>query len=221
MFVCAPAYMLLLLLCCAPVQQRYYNREAVVISALQVEKHPLTTPGPYSTPPLGHRPFHNTAMGVVSAFQMTPVLGGRSEMSSSRTGSPVPRPASGASGSYAGGYGSPRNGPADGYRSSPKPHSSPKMKLRFPNLWTHTSNASTCTLTFYLYVCVCACLCVCFSPLGFFCCFPLGHTLVLHLFSLCYLKCRHFYCYIILLFQVYIDLSYFAPNCMLTMFYPI
>ncbi|XP_061499450.1 muscle M-line assembly protein unc-89 isoform X3 [Anopheles gambiae] len=111
--------------------KKYYNREAVVISALQVEKHPLTTPGPYSTPPLGHRPFHNTAMGVVSAFQMTPVLGGRSEMSSSRTGSPVPRPASGASGSYAGGYGSPRNGPADGYRSSPKPHSSPKMKLRY------------------------------------------------------------------------------------------
>ncbi|XP_050076189.1 uncharacterized protein LOC126563586 [Anopheles maculipalpis] len=112
--------------------KKYYNREAVVISALQVEKHPLTTPGPYSTPPLGHRPFHNTAMGVVSAFQMTPVLGGgRSEISSSRTGSPVPRPASGASGSYAGGYGSPRNGPADGYRSSPKPHSSPKMKLRY------------------------------------------------------------------------------------------
>ncbi|XP_053675359.1 uncharacterized protein LOC128725623 [Anopheles nili] len=115
--------------------KKYYNREAVVISALQVEKHPLTTPGPYSTPPLGHRPFHNTAMGVVSAFQMTPVLGGRSEMSSSRTGSPVPRPASGASGSYAGGYGgsygSPRNGPTDGYRSSPKPHSSPKMKLRY------------------------------------------------------------------------------------------
>uniref|UniRef100_A0A182JA35 Uncharacterized protein n=1 Tax=Anopheles atroparvus TaxID=41427 RepID=A0A182JA35_ANOAO len=113
--------------------KKYYNREAVVISALQVEKHPLTTPGPYSTPPLGHRPFHNTAMGVVSAFQMTPVLsGGRSEMSSSRTGSPVPRPASGASGSYAG-YGSPRNGPMDGtgYRSSPKPHSSPKMKLRY------------------------------------------------------------------------------------------
>ncbi|XP_052870516.1 uncharacterized protein LOC128276055 isoform X5 [Anopheles cruzii] len=109
--------------------KKYYNREAVVISALQVEKHPLTTPGPY-TPPLGHRPFHNTAMGVVSAFQMTPVLGGRSDLSSSRTGSPVPRPASGASGSY--GYGSPRNCPsAEGYRSSPKPHSSPKMKLRY------------------------------------------------------------------------------------------
>ena len=99
----------------------------MVISALQVEKHPITTPGPYSTPPLGSRHFHNTAMGVVSAFQMTPLMG-RSEYGSSRNGSPIPRPASGASGSYYG-YGSPRFG--DGYRMSPKPHSSPKMKLRF------------------------------------------------------------------------------------------
>lgn len=29
---------------------KYHNREAVVVSALQVEKHPLTTPGPYSSP---------------------------------------------------------------------------------------------------------------------------------------------------------------------------
>lgn len=29
---------------------RYHYREAVVVSALQVEKHPLTTPGPYSSP---------------------------------------------------------------------------------------------------------------------------------------------------------------------------
>ncbi len=29
---------------------RYHQREAVVVSALQVEKHPLTTPGPYSSP---------------------------------------------------------------------------------------------------------------------------------------------------------------------------
>lgn len=43
----------------------------------------------------------------------------------SRTASPIPpRPGSCASGSY----GSPRIG--DSYRSSPKPHSSPKMKLR-------------------------------------------------------------------------------------------
>ncbi|VVC32563.1 Hypothetical protein CINCED_3A020133 [Cinara cedri] len=29
---------------------KYHNREAVVISALQVEKHPITTPGPYTPP---------------------------------------------------------------------------------------------------------------------------------------------------------------------------
>jgi len=29
---------------------RYHNREAVVISALQVEKHPIATPGPYTPP---------------------------------------------------------------------------------------------------------------------------------------------------------------------------
>lgn len=53
---------------------------------------------------------------------MTPPLG-RDNLS--RNDSPIPRPASCASGSY----GSPRVG--DGYRNSPKPHSSPKMKLRF------------------------------------------------------------------------------------------
>uniref|UniRef100_A0A8D8EYV7 (northern house mosquito) hypothetical protein n=1 Tax=Culex pipiens TaxID=7175 RepID=A0A8D8EYV7_CULPI len=113
--------------------KKYYNREAVVISALQVEKHPLTTPGPYSTPPLPQRHFHNTAMGVVSAFQMTPVLGGRSEVSTSRTGSPIPRPASCASGSYYGypQHGSPRSNGVDVRYSSPKPHSSPKLKLRY------------------------------------------------------------------------------------------
>ncbi|XP_021697910.1 uncharacterized protein LOC5575136 isoform X6 [Aedes aegypti] len=112
--------------------KKYYNREAVVISALQVEKHPLTTPGPYSTPPLPQRHFHNTAMGVVSAFQMTPVLSGRSEVSTSRTASPVPRPASCASGSYYGyQHGSPRSNGFDIRYNSPKPHSSPKMRLRY------------------------------------------------------------------------------------------
>ncbi|CAL4111896.1 unnamed protein product, partial [Meganyctiphanes norvegica] len=35
------------------LMKKYHNREAVVISALQVQKHPLATPGPYgfSTPP--------------------------------------------------------------------------------------------------------------------------------------------------------------------------
>ncbi|KAI5734131.1 hypothetical protein M8J77_002813 [Diaphorina citri] len=34
---------------------KYHNREAVVISALQVEKHPICTPGPYTPPPRGRR----------------------------------------------------------------------------------------------------------------------------------------------------------------------
>lgn len=54
---------------------------------------------------------------------MTPTLG-RDTTSRTGSGSPIPRPSSAAS-SY---YGSPRVG--EGYRSSPKPHSSPKMKLR-------------------------------------------------------------------------------------------
>lgn len=56
-------------------------------------------------------------------MSMTPPLG-RFD-ATSRTGSPIPRPSSCASGSY----GSPRVG--DGIRNSPKPHSSPKMKLRW------------------------------------------------------------------------------------------
>uniref|UniRef100_A0A1B0CMK1 WW domain-containing protein n=2 Tax=Lutzomyia longipalpis TaxID=7200 RepID=A0A1B0CMK1_LUTLO len=101
--------------------KKYYNREAVVISALQVEKHPITTPGPYSTPPPTNRHFHNTALGCTAIFQMTPPL----NRDFSRTGSPIWRPGSCASGSY----GSPRFG--ENFRSSPKPHSSPKMKLRY------------------------------------------------------------------------------------------
>ncbi|EDW33199.1 GL24668 [Drosophila persimilis] len=47
--------------------KRYYNREAVVISALQVEKHPVTMPGPFVTPPAQRHLFHSN-----SAFYMTP-----------------------------------------------------------------------------------------------------------------------------------------------------
>lgn len=101
-------------------KKRYHNREAVVISALQVEKHPLTTPGPYSTPPPPRHPL--AAKNSLSS--MTPPPMGRFEIHSSRNSSPIPRPASCASGNY----GSPRIG--EGFRCSPKPHSSPKMKLR-------------------------------------------------------------------------------------------
>lgn len=101
-------------------QKRYYNREAVVISALQVEKHPLITPGPFSTPPLPRHPLSKKH----SLITMTPPMS-RFEAPTSRTNSPMPaRPGSCASGSY-----SPRIGEV--FRSSPKPHSSPKMKLRF------------------------------------------------------------------------------------------
>ncbi|XP_063244879.1 BAG family molecular chaperone regulator 3 isoform X2 [Bacillus rossius redtenbacheri] len=88
---------------------KYHNREAVVMSALQVEKHPISTPGPYATPPLQNRHFQN-------ALQMTPPLGLRD---SPRAGSPVLRP--GSRSSY---VGSPSIMPA-------RPHSSPKMKLRY------------------------------------------------------------------------------------------
>lgn len=111
-----------------PKSIRYYNREAVVISALQVEKHPLTTPGPFSTPPPPRHVLGSNSSAAV--ITMTPPMprfeapASRFDMPASRTGSPIPRPNSCASGSY----GSPRIG--EGFRSSPKPHSSPKMKLR-------------------------------------------------------------------------------------------
>lgn len=94
----------------------------MIISALQVEKHPLTTPGPYATPPMTLR--HNggggcsTTMDYSSLLQTamsrgTPLMNGRAASCC-------------ASGSIY--NGSPK---IDGYRQSPKPHSSPKMKLRF------------------------------------------------------------------------------------------
>lgn len=86
---------------------------------MQVEKHPLTQPGPYATPP----PPRNMYSSSGIHNNMTPPLG--RDTLSSRTESPIPRPSSCASGSY----GSPRVG--EGFRSSPKPHSSPKMKLRW------------------------------------------------------------------------------------------
>ncbi|XP_046682230.1 uncharacterized protein LOC124368835 isoform X3 [Homalodisca vitripennis] len=77
---------------------KYHNREAVVISALQVEKHPLTMPGPY-TPPLGVRPLPGVGLYAVTPPH-TPRI------------SPLP----------------PRLGSV---AAAPRPHSSPKMKLRY------------------------------------------------------------------------------------------
>lgn len=93
-----------------------------MISALQVEKHPLTTPGPYSTPPLPRNPLGKKH----SLITMTPPMS-RFEPQTSRTASPIPqRPASSCASGISS---SPRVG--EGFRCSPKPHSSPKMKLRF------------------------------------------------------------------------------------------
>ncbi|XP_018335104.1 uncharacterized protein LOC108744000 isoform X2 [Agrilus planipennis] len=95
--------------------KKYHNREALVISALQVEKHPITTPGPYATPPPGRN--INVHPSIHAARQITPPL---SLHSSSRTGSPILRPGSDLSSGY-----------ISEYRSSPKTPHSPKMKLRY------------------------------------------------------------------------------------------
>ncbi|XP_031359198.1 uncharacterized protein LOC116182800 [Photinus pyralis] len=89
--------------------KKYHNREALVISALQVEKHPITTPGPFTTPP----PVRNIQTNNYAHLQMTPPLGLRF---CSRGGSPILRSGSGGSN--------------ETYRNSPKPHS-PKLKLRY------------------------------------------------------------------------------------------
>lgn len=54
---------------------RYYNREAVVISALQVEKHPITTPGPLTASPSATR-LHKGAMGIYTALQLAKGVSG-------------------------------------------------------------------------------------------------------------------------------------------------
>lgn len=83
-----------------------------------MEKNPITTPGPFATPP-PQRNIHHP--GVQSAINMTPPLG----LKCSRGGSPICRPASGTNSTYSG---SPKIG--ENFRNSPRPHSSPKLKLR-------------------------------------------------------------------------------------------
>lgn len=113
--------------------KKYYNREAVVISALQVEKHPVTMPGPYVTPPSQRHLFHSN-----SAFQMTPparrpdIGAGSHQSRMSRTASPIPGGRFGGVLSMHSGLGFGHGSPKIGeIRNSPKPHSSPKMKLRY------------------------------------------------------------------------------------------
>ncbi|XP_023163390.2 uncharacterized protein LOC111594360 isoform X3 [Drosophila hydei] len=130
--------------------KRYYNREAVVISALQVEKHPVTMPGPFVTPPAQRHLFHSN-----SAFYMTPParrldMGASRVTVTSRTASPLPGGRFGSLMSMQSGHQQTGAATAAGagvgvgvgvvamglhgspqWRSSPKPHSSPKMKLRY------------------------------------------------------------------------------------------
>ncbi|XP_059220940.1 uncharacterized protein LOC106094207 isoform X2 [Stomoxys calcitrans] len=127
--------------------KKYYNREAVVISALQVEKHPVTMPGPYVTPPGQRHLFHSN-----STIHMTPpsrrfdagshLRGlelGAFGSNYSRTASPVPTARNGSAMSVNNGQIGPLMLPplhpspyfGDQFRNSPKPHSSPKMKLRY------------------------------------------------------------------------------------------
>ncbi|XP_072930875.1 uncharacterized protein [Epargyreus clarus] len=109
--------------------KKYYNREAVVISALQVEKHPITTPGPLTMSPSAAR-LQKGAIGVYSALQLAKGVSGSMQGSSHFTpltgtpqGSPLLlRPASGAS-SY---YGTTKS--IDGQQTK---HHSPKMKLKY------------------------------------------------------------------------------------------
>ncbi|XP_063634521.1 uncharacterized protein LOC134805149 [Cydia splendana] len=107
--------------------KKYYNREAVVISALQVEKHPITTPGPLTMSPMAAR-MQKGAMGVYSALQLAKGVSGSihsahfTPLTGTPQGSPsLLRPASGASSHYG----------ARSTSSQPTRHQSPKMKLKY------------------------------------------------------------------------------------------
>lgn len=104
---------------------RYYNREAVVISALQVHKYPVTCPGPFITPPAQRHLFCNNP-----ALQMTPPKRFGSVMSMESGGGALDMSSLRMIG---GGGGDPLSHSHHHllHTYSPKPHSSPKLKLRF------------------------------------------------------------------------------------------
>ncbi|XP_045458632.1 uncharacterized protein LOC123668998 [Melitaea cinxia] len=112
--------------------KKYYNREAVVISALQVEKHPITTPGPLTLSPSTTR-LQKGALGVYSALQLAKGVSASMHSSNHLTpmtgtpqGSPLLlRPASGASSYYV------TVKSMDAQTSSAPRHQSPKMKLKY------------------------------------------------------------------------------------------
>jgi len=127
--------------------KKYHGSQAVVMSALQVAKHPIATPGPasaYTPIPSRHATLPGVASGVLAGITMTgslpynfppymtPTMGAR-DMSSidQSSGYPTPRPGTAASDLDNSCYmGSPQIG-GTLFRAFPKPHSSPKMKLRY------------------------------------------------------------------------------------------
>ncbi|XP_059092748.1 uncharacterized protein LOC131888005 isoform X2 [Tigriopus californicus] len=130
--------------------KKYHGSQAVVISALQVAKHPFITPGPssvYTPPPTRHSTLPGAAQTILNNMThtgslphyynnsaMTPNLGHRDVTNSvSSSGYPTPRPGSAASGfDHSFSMGSPQIGQGGTlFRSFPRPHSSPKMKLRY------------------------------------------------------------------------------------------
>ncbi len=159
-------------------KKRYHNSQAVVISALQVAKHPFITPGPgtvYTPPPTRHSTlpgaaaaggaatsaavassvatgslphYYGGAAGTPTAMrrQDSSGIGGVGLNSVSSSGYPTPRPGSAASGfdnsfsmgsplighhaGVGGGSSAHAQSAANLFRSFPRPHSSPKMKLR-------------------------------------------------------------------------------------------
>eukprot|EP00094_Tigriopus_californicus_P000860 TCALIF_00830-PA protein Name:"Similar to BAG3 BAG family molecular chaperone regulator 3 (Homo sapiens)" AED:0.06 eAED:0.06 QI:112/0.77/0.7/1/0.88/0.9/10/0/641 len=132
------------------IRELYHGSQAVVISALQVAKHPFITPGPssvYTPPPTRHSTLPGAAQTILNNMThtgslphyynnsaMTPNLGHRDVTNSvSSSGYPTPRPGSAASGfDHSFSMGSPQIGQGGTlFRSFPRPHSSPKMKLRY------------------------------------------------------------------------------------------
>lgn len=115
--------------CRHQTSSRYHSREAVVISALQVEKNPITTPGPFSTPPLSRHIIIPPPV-LPPNYHSTPPPGLRDFAST-----PPPSLYSygyGTGGTLTGSLASSSCMGSPAFRHSPRPHSSsPKMKLRF------------------------------------------------------------------------------------------
>jgi len=130
--------------------KKYHGSQAVVMSALQVAKHPIVAAGPatssvYSPMALRHATLPGAAQGVLAGITMTgslppnlhppymtPTMGARDISSlAESSGYPTPRPGTAASDLDTLYMGSPQIGGNNLFRSFPKPHSSPKMKLRY------------------------------------------------------------------------------------------